>query len=149
MAQVEQKKTFRRWYDEHRETYNKRRRAKYASDPKLRAEAKARALEYRTSTKKTKAKTLYRPVLGIQVQVFTTGMLEPVLGVTRQAICKWEDLGWIPKSIFPDTMRLYTKGQVQLLKKFAAFLVKASGHGRIDRSKLAEMTEYIKEHWED
>lgn len=108
----------RRWYRQHRDEYSDERKRRYRTDKKRRDKARKAAASYRKARKKGHAisRTLHRDVNGVQVEVFSTGMVADESGCSSQALRNWETKGYIPPSIFPDRHRLYTRHQVELIK---------------------------------
>lgn len=105
----------RRWYGDNRDSYNAVRRQRYAADPEAREKARQRAAGRRQGIQPVPTRVLYREVNGRYVRVYSTGQVAAKMGRTAQMLRNWEIGGMIPESIFPDTHRLYTKGQVTKL----------------------------------
>lgn len=130
--------TFRRWYENHREEFNEKRRQAYAKTPVRKAVSRERAEKYRAARRQGLSieRSLTRLVDGQPVRVFTTGELADLLGCSAQMIRNWEAKGWIPTTLFPDSHRLYMKHQVMLITSLYNRLSAATGKTRVAKAHI-------------
>ena len=121
----------RRWYGDNRDEYNALRRARYANNPSAREKARLRASSYRESinTGMQVVRKVTREYEGKNVIVLSTGQVAEMLDRTPQMLRNWERDGLIPKTVFPDTHRYYTKRQARLLVTLLNSVKRSGGWG--------------------
>ncbi len=121
----------RRWYGNNRDEYNAKRREEYANNPEAREKARIRAAGRRQAQHDgvvtVPTRVLYRDVNGRQMRVYSTGQVAAMMARSAQMLRNWENGGLIPLSTFPDTHRLYTKGQATKLVALADVMKRTGG----------------------
>lgn len=120
----------RRWYGDNREEYNALRRQRYADNKQTRDKARHRATDYRGRQRAGEVeieRELTRELNGKTVVVFSTGQVAELMGRTPQMLRNWEREGVIPKSIFSDKHRLYTKKQARMIVTLGRIIKKNGG----------------------
>jgi len=142
------RRTFNDWYEENKDELSTKRSQRYRDDPTHRTDAIARARDYRERRKQGTAveRQHFRPINGVQTEVYSTGAAADIIGTYNQMIINWEKRKWIPRPIFEGDLRLYTAHQVALLKELLdAFMVGT----RANRSEIVEpVVAYIHDNWE-
>lgn len=147
------------YYDANRDEINKKRRARYKTDPKVRADANARSKAFREkqqrdgvkrkrkSRKKaipleTRAKrrravmvkkmTIRKDGVDVVVEMVTLGYVAEELDLSIQALRAWETKGILPGALYRDSSgrRLYTRTQARRI------LVAYTDHYAANRRKL-------------
>lgn len=104
--------SFNGWYDRNAEAYNAERRRRYQVDAEVREKARKAAAEYR---RRVSGGTGELPAL--RNGLHTSARVAAALGVSTQTLRNWEARGLIPEPSISSKHRLYTEGQVNLLKK--------------------------------
>lgn len=115
---------FQKWYAEHKEEFNRKRKERYKSDKKYRKAIIQRQEIYRENNPRESVQELkhYRNVNGSREEVFRLGAVSQMVGRSEQMIRKWEKDGKIPRPTVPGAHRYYTMSQVKLLIEFAELM---------------------------
>ena len=109
---------YSKWYGEHKEERNERRRARYAADVDVRTRERERVRKYRANqTNPDEVGCIFRERDGVRIEVFRVGDVAQQIGAHASVIRRYEKAGLIPKPTFPGEHRLYTKGQVELISE--------------------------------
>lgn len=143
-----QSKAYRRWYERHREEFNARRRERYQQDKEYRM----KAIE---NTRKSEpvapeqAPPLPREIDGKIVYTYRPSAAAAMAGRTYRVLRQWELAGWIPATSFPDPQRLYSAGQVKLLRKLANTIDAFRYKHKLRRAAVAKVVDEIWSRWED
>ena len=141
MADSEERarEAWRKWHAAHKEELNAKRREKYRENKEYRQKAieQSRQTRRKISAEGVSEEPTYRMLNGVRVEVFKVGQVAELAGVAPQTLRKWSDNGTIPPSIFPGRHRLYTRPQVNLIRRIA----QAAKANRYDYQALrTEMT---------
>lgn len=135
----------RRWYGENRDEYNALRRERYASNKDARKKAQLRAAKRRKEERNGGVSILRRWTRELndkRVEVLSTGQVADMMKRTPQMLRNWEREELIPKSVFPDTHRLYTRQQARMIVTLGR-VIKRNG-GSWDNT---ETRNYIQKIW--
>jgi hypothetical protein len=119
VSQTRKNQIVRKWYENHKEAFNARRREKYAASKQLRKKAVDRAKEYRDSHHNDNTGSIIsRIVDGKEILLYSVGAAALHVERTPQIFKTWESKGWIPASVLPGFKhRYYTMNQIMLMKK--------------------------------
>lgn len=112
---------FKRWYQDHKDQHNQKRKNRYKLDPAYREQVKRQQRLYRAS-KPSEPKGYipkYREIGGQYIEVFRVGLVCSELKISNRTIVLWEDTGLIPKTTVEGKHRYYTEYQIGLLRVFA------------------------------
>lgn len=123
------------WYERNKETFNKKRKKRYHSDP----EYKATVRGYQKGTPKEPLP----PVEGL----FTLAEAAAQIGKNAACLYAWEREGLVPQAYRRGAQRVYTAHQVELLKKLTTVLVRGKYSAIKYHSLKQAVIEEIKKEW--
>jgi len=118
-------RAYRKWYEDHAEEFNKKRRQRYKEDKAYREDQKDCARVYREKGPTMIDRVGQQRVRFVDreaVTVYTMSVVAKMVGRTGQAIRNWESRGYIPKPTFIGKQRVYTKNQIDLIKQVSEVL---------------------------
>lgn len=151
MAEQTQKRegfTFRKWYEEHGDDLNAKRRDRYASDPEYREKAKAQA---RIARERRRARggqvsetTVKRVIDGKEVELYRVSAAAEMIGKSPDTIRLWTRKGYVPGEA--GEHRLYSLKQVKLLQKLAKVIDKYR-YNRKYKHILNQAVKHIHNNW--
>lgn len=140
---------FNRWYDKNKEAHNAKRREQYKKDPEVREKARNRAKQTRESGVNSTGlvKEVTRKWNGVTVTCYPISSAGTLIGRNSQTIRVWEWSEYIPKPIFDEAHRLYTKAQIELLKELSAFTTAHKGAALATNVDFVKLVKSIQERW--
>jgi len=144
--------TWTDWYYKNRDGFNESRRKQYEENPAKREAARLAAKEYRARRKAGLeiSREMTRSQNGKQVVVHSSGAVADQIGCSRQMLVNWEERGWIPPTSFPDSHRLYTGAQKDLIELLSTRVNQAKRHGpRGIESRIIDTVIFVHQHWSD
>jgi hypothetical protein len=111
-----QKLAFRKWYSNHKEAFNSKRKKRYAEDPEyhdrmLNSVRRGRVEGRRRGSLLTRE----REINGVSVVVVSRTQIAEMNSVSSAYLVKLEKKGILPPSSFPGEQKMYTLKQVDLI----------------------------------
>ena len=131
-----------RWYENHREEHNARRRERYRNNPKYR---EAILRDKRKRSKLATIKPRMHWVGATQVKVWTTGAIASELGCSGQLIRTWEANGYVPLPTVKGVHRLYLQHQRDIIKDIHSLI--ASSQADKFTEETVVLLKELKEKW--
>lgn len=121
----------RRWYSQHYEECNRKRREVYSADESVRVRQQKRDVRYRKLRQRRGVST--QPRVHNGVEVLTISQVAAMAGRTRYAIEYWEGTGYLPAPTITSQSgrRLYTMRQAELVAEMSRALQQLSPAERV------------------
>jgi len=119
MVGVDPKKRVRDWYLANAGITSKKLKKDYQSDPLVRELKIARSKDYREKRKAGAVveRVYHRHFNGKDVETYSIGYVADSAGTYTQMLINFERRKWIPRPLFTEHHRLYTKRQMIEIKK--------------------------------
>lgn len=146
------------WYEANKDKIAERRRHRYHNDPEYRAAVLEQSRQYHEK-KKAEIEALTPPphieIDGVTVPAMTLEDLESETGVDKPRLKYLQKAGYLPPALISRPARLYTLGQVELIKGLEAYLATNSKflrstrteEGQAARAGLDSLVQDIHENW--
>lgn len=126
------------WYEQNKDAISERRRERYHNDPEYRAAVLEQSRQHREKKKAERAAFLANPYIVIgdkKVPAMTVETLEKETGVDKARLKYLQKAEYLPPALTTRPVRLYTLGQVELIKELEAYLAEHSQFLRSTRTE--------------
>lgn len=137
-----------KWYAEHKDQHNAKRRERYRNDPDVRAKARQNAARNRSKGDKVNRVSYKRKVGNFFVTFFPITKAAADIDRSAQLIRVWEKKGYIPEPLLDDSRRLYTEKQIALMKDLAEFMDTYRANKIMLAKMLPDIIDRIKNQWD-
>lgn len=126
---------YQRWYSKNKESFNRKRRERYAVDQEYRDKMIALVKASRRNTESKR-----------QEGVLTLGKLAEYVDKSSQTLREWESIGLIPRSVDSNGYRVYRQDQADLIKVLSDAMTEAR-YNRAVQWKVEQAKAELWEKW--
>ena len=126
------KRAYRNWYARNKESFNERRRDRYARDDDHRKVSRRHYSKYLEGVRlgKLHSQRYFREIDGVEAEVYTMGQISEWCQRSRNTLNGWRAKGWIPPCTVEGDRAYYTWTQLLWIEELSLLLSLIGGPSR-------------------